>query len=244
MKRFQTHFIMLYHMSTRPRMQQHSISVFFFQQCNFSDGEKRDMEVTVEDLDSDEYLTDGEEERDTSSYFDILQELNILGTVEKETATDEDLAIVKDLLHGLTLAEKGHDMLSKGCAKIKSVIIKMPSLHKLGNLLEIVKTSDPSLVLRARANSKLPQTGQVPFPSLYKPKKTPDDGYLCKVCETMFGSWVGCDSHIRSQHTHVLYGPCQHCDLFTTSAHDSFKKHVKNCAAKLSNPSNQETKKE
>ena len=153
-------------------------------------------------------------------------------------AAQEEQDTIKDLLFGLSLAEKGHQLLAKGCTKIRNAIFRMPSLHKLSGLLEIIKTTDPDLVVAANKTSKLPQTQSNSLPSIYKPKlvnleedtKSKSRQFRCRICERDFGSYVGCDSHIRREHTGIKYGPCPKCS-FTSTAYDSFNRHLIKCDA-------------
>ena len=189
------------------------------------------MEFDINDL---EFLTDGEEDSDNSVYMDVLQQLNILGVVKREEMNPEDVEILKDLLHGLTLAEKGRTMTAKGCIKVKKAIAKVPSLHKLSTLLDVIQTHDPDLIVAANKSARLPQTQKVSLPDFYKPKKVKVDGkpiFQCRICSEKFGSWVGCDSHIRKCHTNIQYGPCRFCNKFTSSAYDYFKRHEVQCSA-------------
>ena len=198
-------------------------------QCDLTKEDRDDLEFNIDDLD---FLTDGEDEVDDTSHLQVLRTLNILGEVSPRQTIDKvEADTIRNLLHGLTLAEKGHEMIAKGCSRIKTAVVQMPSLHRLGSILNDIKTTDPNIVLAANARSKLPQTQLRSLPSLYRPQSIKTDGknrFRCAICETEFGSWVGCDSHIRAQHTHIKYGPCSFCS-FTTTAYDSFQRHLAKC---------------
>ena len=186
------------------------------------------------DLDDLEMLTDGEDEEDTTTFTEVLRDLGVLGQIEPTKYQPDDIEMIRTLLHGLTLAQKGHEMLAKGCSEIKTVVARAPSMHKLQGLIEVIKSTDPSLVEAARASTLLPQTGKLSKPQLYKPQKV-GKAYQCRVCQENFGSWTGCDSHIRAKHTNVQYGPCRYCHAFSTPAYDSFKRHEAACIEKKSN---------
>ena len=207
----------------------HIVVTLFILQCDLTKEEKEDLEFNIDDLD---YVTDGEDELDDTTHLEVLRTLNILGGhLPAQTVDKDDANTIKNLLHGLTLAEKGHEMIAKGCSRIKTAVIQMPSLHKLGTILNDIKTTDPNIVLAANARSKLPQTQLHSLPSFYRPQGVKTDGknrFRCAICEAEFGSWVGCDSHIRANHTHIKYGPCTFCS-FTTTAYDSFQRHLSKC---------------
>ncbi len=206
------------------------VYIHFLFQVELSEEEKKDLEYDLDDL---EMLTDGEEEHDTPTFTETLQQLGLLGQLHPNKFEPDDIESVKALLHGLTLAQKGHEMLAKGCHEIKQVIARVPSIHKLQGLLEVIKSTDPSLVEAARVASELPQTGKLSKSTMYKPKRV-DSKFVCRICGIQKGSWVGCDSHIRDRHSNIAYGPCRTCKKFTTTAYDTFKRHQKKCAENAS----------
>lgn len=177
-------------------------------------------------------ISDGEEETDPHTYAQVLQGLGFLASPEKSECelSNDEKANLCQLLHGLTLAQKGHELLAQGCSKIKTVIAQQPSMHKLGGLLELVKNTDPQMLKAAKQQSKIPQTlGSSAIAHIYKPLKLASGKFQCKICEIETGSWVGCDSHIRKVHTNIYYGPCPHCETYQTTAQDCFRRHVVNC---------------
>ena len=200
----------------------------FSLQYELSDDEKKDLEYDLDDL---SMVTDGEEdEHDTTTFTETLQQLGMLGSIEEKKFQPDDIKTIQSLLHGLTLAQQGHEMLAKGCEQIKQVVARVPSVHKLQGLLQVIKSTDPSLVEAARGRSKMPQTGKVAQIKLYRPKSiAKSNSYQCRVCDQTFGLWVGCDSHIRAVHTNIQYGPCRGCHSFTSTAYDTFKRHEAKC---------------
>lgn len=62
------------------------------------------------------------------------------------------------------------------------------------------------------------------------PKIAGKTRFTCELCGNMFGSWGGCDSHIRREHTFDKYGPCDACKRFSTFNWDSWRTHTKHCA--------------
>ena len=204
-------------------------------QVEIPEDERDDVEF---DLNQFGFLSEGEDEVDDDDLIATLQDEGLLGSSRSADLlqNSDDVATLKLLLHGLTLSQKGHALLSKGCEQIKTAIIGNPSLHKIGALLEIINVTDPSLVAQATSRAKIPQTAQSSKPACYKPLKITHGEfkgqYRCRICSHCFGSYVGCDSHIRKTHSGVKYGPCPACQQFTTTCLDSWRKHKRVCGEK------------
>ena len=62
---------------------------------------------------------------------------------------------------------------------------------------------------------------------LEKPKQK----FVCRECGSTYGSWGGCNAHIRKTHTLQIYGPCDVCK-FETYNQDSYRHHAKRCEGK------------
>lgn len=142
---------------------------------------------------------------------------------EKET---EDL---KNVLYGLTMIDTGHKLLASGSEKIRNVIARMASLEKLATLLGSIQNTDANLLSVAKSQSKIPVTSGRCLPMYLRPEGLGGTKFRCRVCTRIFGSWTGCDSHIRSTHSHVKYGPCRKCTIFVSCNYDSFKRHEATC---------------
>ena len=206
-------------------------------QYELPDDEREDMEYDIEGM--DDLVCSDEEEGDLVS---ILQEEGVLGFLPSRSDNQiepKDTKTLTFLLHGLTLAEKGHQLIAKACSAIKSAIARNPELYKLSALLEMIKTTDPSLVSGATARSKFKQSVQGESKSdAFKPRKITsgekEGKFQCRICEVVKNSWVGCDSHIRKNHSHVFYGPCRFCNEFTSPAYDSLRKHQAKCQLEAS----------
>ena len=189
-------------------------------------------------MESEELYSEGEDEHDSVSFADALAAVGCLAPTDAESSGNSTCNVIsKDetealcqLLCGLTLAQKGHQMIAEGCESIKTVIAQNPSLHKLSGLLQLVKSTDPDLLKAAREKSKVPQTlSSSSIPVIYKPLKV-DNKFKCRICEHTTGSWTGCDSHIRKVHTSIMYGPCPQCQIYETSSYDCYKRHVDKCS--------------
>ena len=193
----------------------------------------------IEDMEFEEIISEGEDDDDPITFTEALAALGCLAPPtdarcsENENVTtnsqDEKEALCQ-LLHGLSLAQKGHEMLASGCERIKTVIARQPSLHKLSGLLQLVKNTDPNLLKAARNNSKVPQTlSSSSIPDIYKPLKV-DKSFKCRICDYAAGSWTGCDSHIRKVHTNIMYGTCPKCNVYQSSSYDCYKRHIEKCS--------------
>ena len=204
-------------------------------QVEIPEDERDDVEF---DLNEFGFLSEDEDEVDDDDLIATLQDEGLLGSSRSADLlqNSDDVATLKLLLHGLTLSQKGHALLSKGCEQIKAAIVKCPSLHKIGGLVEMIKSTDPNLVAKATPKNKIPQVFETSKPDLYKPLKyragkgesVSTFRYRCRICSLHFGSYQGCDSHIRKEHTKLKYGPCPRCE-FTTTNLDSWRKHQSAC---------------
>ena len=76
-----------------------------------------DLDYDMKDMG---FSTDDDEDQDQDFISNLVNE-GILGATESSHhISAADSSTLKSLLHGLTLAEKGHTLLAKGCNEIKS----------------------------------------------------------------------------------------------------------------------------
>lgn len=169
-------------------------------------------------------------EDEKTDHMDVLYELGCLAPPPQNAIQHvvEDEKHLRDLLVGLSMINQGNKLTAAGSEKVRQVVLHMPSLHKLSSLLGSVQSTDASLLSTAKHQSKIPNTHGTSVPIFYKPRKV-ENRFHCRICSEKFGSWTGCDSHIRSTHTHIKYGPCRSCCKFVSSNYDAFRKHEKTC---------------
>lgn len=193
------------------------------------------QEITCfeEDQCSEDQASEDELEKDKQvDFIEAAKSVGLLAfpqdtkTQDIDTKETEDL---KNILYGLTMINTGHKLVALGSEKIRDVIARIPSLQKLSMLLGFIQNTDPNMLAAAKADSKLPVTSGRCMPKYLTPEGLDGKKFRCKVCKEIFGSWTGCDSHIRSMHSHVKYGPCRKCNVFVSCNYDSFRRHEKSC---------------
>lgn len=175
-----------------------------------------------------------EEEIDTNTK-NVVEELKSLDMIDSSEvivkgAQKEKLSVRKMLL-GLAYARKGHEFLAQSAKHIHQAIAE--ATCPMENLDQLVKVT-----AKVRAY-KYPQTYHA---ELKDPKKIPERvivdksstkcKFKCRQCGDLFGSWTGCDAHIRRQHTGQTYGPCPCTKEYETHNLDLYKRHLKKCAPK------------
>lgn len=191
--------------------------------------EMHDIDMFVEE----DQASDTELEKDRKiDFIEAAQRMGLLAEQSEKTNTrsvdENEVDDLRNLLIGLTMINTGNKLLASGTEKIREIVTRVPSLHKLSILLGSIQTADPQLLSLANAESKLPVTGGRSCPKYLKPRKV-DGKFACRICPAIYGSWTGCDSHIRANHSHVKYGPCRKCLKFVTPNYDSFRGHEKIC---------------
>lgn len=185
---------------------------------------------------------DSEEEREkdkATDFIDAAHDMGILGEPSDPSNTlkidDKEANDLKDLLISLTMINTANKLLASGTEKLRDIITRVPSLQKMSILLGSIQHTDPDLLALANLRSKTPVSSGRSMPKYLRPHQSEGGKFKCVICQIIFGSWTGCDSHIRSTHTHIKYGPCRKCNDYSNTNYDSFKKHEKNCEVVILN---------
>lgn len=188
-----------------------------------------------EDPASEDQASEDELEKDKQiDFIDAAKSVGLFAFPQDMSTQDIDkkeAEDLKDILYGLTMISTGHKLVASGSDKIRNVIARIPSLQKLSLLLGSIQSTDPNLLAEANRDSKMPFTSGRCLPKYFKPEGLDGKKFRCKICKEIFGSWTGCDSHIRSMHSHIKYGPCRNCYVFVHCNYDVFRRHEKDCLA-------------
>lgn len=144
---------------------------------------------------------------------------------------NEDKPLLLNLLTAFTAAEKGHHLLAASAKLAASVVSKSMDLERLSELFRSVEIFDRQAVQRARTQAK-EENVSLSLKRQFRPKIVDKNTYECRICSDSFGSYTGCDSHIRAKHSNIMYGPCCKECSFTSFNRDSYKRHKSNCPYK------------
>ena len=140
--------------------------------------------------------------------------------------SDDHRPTLVRVLSALSAAQKGHELLSQSCQMLQAVLLNTPDLEVLKTIFKHSEDYDRTAFMRAKARTKYCQ--KPVFRNLeHVALKLASGKFKCRLCHDTFGSWSGCDSHIRSAHSRIFYGPCP-CG-HTSSNIDSFRRHSVKC---------------
>ena len=162
-----------------------------------------------------------------------------------QNITNRNEGISKIFRSGLRDLSKAAKFTYRGYEKISSCLRTQPNLNTLISLNHAEENLSPGRTRQQR----FPQTWMTgeQVPSLLgahesgvkkTPKRITKNGhsrFVCPFCDLEGGSWCGSDSHIRSEHTKIRYGPCTVCKVFTTTNQGSYRKHHRRCKEKTKN---------
>lgn len=145
--------------------------------------------------------------------------------------SDTEKPILVDILTALNAAKDGYNFLAMSARLLEKAVLKAPNLTSLSKILSSATSFDPLALAAAKAQSKHPkQSVNIAVPKEFKPQKNSNGKFSCRLCTVEKGSWGGMDSHIRSKHSKIFYGPCGEGCTFSTPNLDSYRRHKLNCS--------------
>ena len=220
-----------------------------------SEAEDLDLEATKE-ADEKELLESGDDEMyDDVDYYELLEDTGDIPTesiplrpAEKSTEEAKGARDLRVISNALNLLHRANKLQALGIARLQAVVKRSPSLAGLSELLvpfagvyvpEVTPsalvpnvpmgTVNPHIkVAHAMGSQDVPKTAVVDL----KPVSVGARLYDCPACDTFKGKRHGAvKGHINKVHLGVAYGPCPHCNEFTTPLQDCWRVHTKKCAA-------------
>lgn len=198
-------------------------------------GIDEELSEDLSDLNSEEFVTDGEDENDIDDpdFYTLLDDNgDISGQPSANSCSNDedkdnrDLRVLSKALNQLHRAAK---LQVNGLARIQAVVKRSPNLSTLAEILKpftnvmVPETTQESIkpfIPFVQQKSKFPQMLGV---KVHPKKMTGTSKFCCPLCNVEEGWWAKIDAHIREFHTNQLYGPCV-CG-FTTYNSDSLKRH-------------------
>lgn len=148
-----------------------------------------------------------------------------VGESEKELLKEKKVALA-NILGAVVAARKGYELLAKCATLLETAVMNSPDIGFLSNMLVLTKKFEGE----KRPVKSMPQKS-VNF-HMHKPKYLGKGSYACKLCPELRKCWASMDSHIRSEHSKVFYGPCSNKCPFTSPNIDSFRRHTRCCSVK------------
>ena len=185
----------------------------------------------------DELLKEDVDDRLEETDADVLEayeEMGLFaGPVKTLSAQDirdvDERRCVRHLTKAMGVLSKAARIQSQALNVIKGVLEDKPSLALLAHILQLYSNFEVvNLAPGARVQKPGSHKTQVFQPGLYAHPVRKGKKFCCPLCPKEFGSWSGCDSHIRKEHSKMHYGPCPNCQFITTNT-DSYTSHLEKC---------------
>jgi hypothetical protein len=193
--------------------------------------------LDLDEINADEYFTDGENDAESLTDYDVAVKLDMLGSLSPKNVVQKSLSDMEKVKIALNLISKARSLQLKANLIFSSVALKCPSVNHFAELLTNTPILPPHVDIKpitpphVDIKQNLPQHVDMSEPKIVPHKQIVNGAtrFVCKLCGTHTGSWSGCDGHIRKTHSFLKYGPCPKCITFTTFNVDSFRTHFNNC---------------
>lgn len=176
-------------------------------------------------------LTMNQEVLHPKNYKEACQAAGLKSELKEEDmkeSTEKDNILLRKILLSFAASKKAFELYAASHNLMQEVVMAAPELRRLENIFQTFQFYNSKPVLNMRLHTKYPQSSTSVFNKEYSPRRIGKQ-FKCRVCERMFGSWTGCDSHIRQSHSHIYYGPCSKNCSFKSANIDSFRRHQQKC---------------